>query len=220
MGCSGRRRPKGDGGGSPVNQEKPQHLGTEGATSSRCPSPAPPSLTCLHVRFSRPHEVGTVVPPSFTDWPGITQLAEAEVDSDLGLAESRILRGGTRTHTHTCSLPPWRTAAWWGAGLALGCPLGGLPSITGSPASWPPCTSGAQQVSPASCQCFLSPLSHRRWGPFLWKPQESSLASTSWKNMMPEGAVLGAGRGGRCADARPVRLAFEPGLALHHPHLP
>ena len=132
----------------------------------------------------------------------------------------RVLRGGTRTHTHTCSLPPWRTAAWWGAGLALGCPLGGLPSITGSPASWPPCTSGAQQVSPASCQCFLSPLSHRRWGPFLWKPQESSLASTSWKNMMPEGAVLGAGRGGRCADARPVRLAFEPGLALHHPHLP
>ena len=33
--------------------------------------------------------MGTVVPPSFTDWPGITQLAEAEVDSDLGLAESR-----------------------------------------------------------------------------------------------------------------------------------
>ena len=39
----------------------------------RVPIPStPPSLPCLHVQFSRPHEVDTVVPPNFTDWPGIT----------------------------------------------------------------------------------------------------------------------------------------------------
>ena len=90
------------------------------------------------------------------------------------------------THAHAHVLPTsLEDGGLVGAGLVLGRPLGGLPSITGSPASWPHGTSGAQQVSPASCQCFLSPLSHHRWGPFLWKPLESSLASTSWKNMTP-----------------------------------
>ena len=125
------------------------------------------------------------------------------------------------THAHAHVLPTsLEDGGLVGAGLVLGRPLGGLPSITGSPASWPHGTSGAQQVSPASCQCFLSPLSHHRWGPFLWKPLESSLASTSWKNMTPEGGCAGSWPRGALCRRPPRGLACEPGLALHLPHLP